>query len=392
MNRIGDATLEGLFTVSLALATSMLAPECSAALVSGGRVMYNPPYEISERARALRDDMLIVDLHADSLLWGSDLLQKNRTGHVDVPRLIEGGVGAQVFGIVTKVPPGLKLEGNDGRSDSITLLTRVNNWPEGTRHSLMQRALYQAGRLHEFAARSDGRLIVVRSRAEWEGYLKLRRERRDIVAGLLSIEGAHALEGDLANLDKLYDAGVRMISPSHFFDTDIGGSAHGTARGGLSELGRQMIRRMEEKGMIVDLAHASPKVIEEVVAMATRPVVISHTGVRGTCNNPRNLDDGQLRAIARTGGVIGIGFWDVATCDINTYAIVKAIRHAANIVGADHVALGSDFDGSVTTPFDATGIGQLIDGLLKQGFSEAEIRKIMGENVSALFLRTLPAQ
>jgi membrane dipeptidase len=389
---IGEATLEGLFAVSLALAASVLAPECSAAPVSGGRVMYNPPYQISERAKALRDDMLIVDLHADSLLWGSDLLQKNRTGHVDVPRLIEGGVGAQVFGIVTKVPPGPKLEGNDGRSDTITLLTRVNGWPEATRNSLLQRALYQAGRLHEFAARSDGRLIVVRSRGEWESYLKLRRERRDIVAGLLGIEGAHALEGDLANLDKLYDAGVRMISPSHFFDTDIGGSAHGTARGGLTQLGRQMIRRMEEKGMIVDLAHASTKVIDEAVAMVTRPVVISHTGVRGTCNNPRNLSDEQLRAIAKTGGVIGIGFWDVATCDINTYAIVKAIRHAANVVGADHVGLGSDFDGSVTTPFDATGVGQLIDGLLKQGFSEAEIRKIMGENVSALFLRTLPAQ
>jgi microsomal dipeptidase-like Zn-dependent dipeptidase len=183
-----------------------------------------------------------------------------------------------------------------------------------------------------------------------------------------------------------------MISPSHFFDTEIGGSAHGTTRGGLTALGRQMIRRMEEKGMLVDLAHASAKVIEEVAAMATRPVVVSHTGVRGTCNNARNLDDGQLRSIARTGGVIGIGFWDVATCGIKTFAIAKAIRHAANVVGAQHVALGSDFDGNVTTPFDATGIAQLIDGLLEEGFSEAEIRKIMGENVSALFRLTLPAQ
>lgn len=361
-----------------------------ASLIIGGHTTYGPPYKISDRARALRNDMLIVDLHADSLLWAADLVERNRRGHVDIPRLIEGGVGAQVFGIVTKSPARLNIESNDDSSDTIGLLAFAHGWPPNTRSSLVLRALYQARKLHEFAARSDGRLIIVTSRADWDDYLKRRRERRDIVAGLLGVEGAHALEGDLTNVDRLFDAGIRMMSPSHFFDTDIGGSAHGIVKGGLTDLRKRLIPRLEAKGIVVDLAHASARTLDDVLAIATRPVVVSHAGVRGTCDNTRNLSDEQLRAIVRTGGLIGIGYWATAVCGRDVRDIVRAIRHAASVAGVDHVALGSDFDGATTTPFDTTGVGQLIDGLLEDGLSEAEIRKIMGENASALLRRVLP--
>lgn len=361
-----------------------------AAMVVGGYTTYSPPYRASDHALALRGDMLIVDLHADSLLWGLDLVERQRRGHVDIPRLIEGGVAAQVFGIVTKAPARMNIESNDDSSDSLALLARIDGWPEDARKSLARRVLYQAGKLDTFAARSNGRLVVVRSRADWTRYLEQRRARRDVVAGILSVEGAHALEGDLANVDRFFDAGVRMMSPSHFFDTDVGGSAHGIVKGGLTDLGRRVLQAMERRGMLVDLAHASERTITDVLALATRPVIVSHTGVRGTCDNRRNLGDDQLRAIARTGGLVGIGFWTIAVCGRDARDIAAAIRHAVDVAGAGHVALGSDFDGSVTTPFDATGLAQLIDALLERGLSEAAVRKVMGENASGLFSRLLP--
>ena len=148
--------------------------------------------------------------------------------------------------------------------------------------------------------------------ADLAAYEVARRERPAITAGLLAIEGAHALDGDPANVEVVADAGFRMMSPSHFFDNAFGGSAHGVAKTGLTDAGREMIRRMEARGMLVDVAHASVATIDDVLAMAARPVVASHTGLCGIADNPRNLTDEQARAIAATGGVIGIGFWPTA--------------------------------------------------------------------------------
>jgi microsomal dipeptidase-like Zn-dependent dipeptidase len=125
--------------------------------------------------------------------------------------------------------------------------------------------------------------------------------------------------------------------------------------------------------------------------MATRPLIVSHTGVKGTCNNPRNLSDDELRAVARTGGVIGVGYWQTATCGTDAAAVARAIKYAAGIVGIDHVALGSDFDGGAPMPFDSSALVLITDALLKQGFSEEEIRKIMGENVVSILLDLLPS-
>lgn len=142
--------------------------------------------------------------------------------------------------------------------------------------------------------------------------------------------------------------------------------------------------------MIVDVAHASGRTIDDVLAIATRPVFVSHSGVRGTCDNQRNLSDEQLKGIARTGGVIGIGFWDTAVCGKDARAIAKAIRYTANLIGTDHVGLGSDFDGAVVEPFDTTGLVQITDALITEGFTDEEIGKIMGRNVLRLLVQNLP--
>ncbi len=349
-----------------------------------------PPYQVSAQARELHQKLVVADLHADSLLWDRNLLERGSWGHVDVPRLIEGNVALQAFTIVSKTPRGMNIESNDDKTDNITLLAIAERWPIATWTSLKERALYQARKLHQVAEASAGKLVLIKSAAELERYLERRQQERAITAGLLGIEGAQVLEGNAANVEVLFEAGFRMMSPTHFFDNEMGGSAHGVNKGGLTEAGKEMIRRMEAKRMIVDLAHASPRTINDVLAMATRPVVVSHTGVKATCNNTRNLSDDQIRGIARTGGVIGIGFWETAVCGTDAKAIVRAIRHVVNLVGVAYVGLGSDYDGGIAAPFDTTGVVQITEALLADGFTEAEIRLIMGGNVIRLLKTDLP--
>lgn len=351
-----------------------------------------PPYMASERAVELHKKLLVSDMHADSLLWKRDLLERGSRGHVDIPRLIDGNVALQAFTIVTKTPYVWKMniERNDDKGDNITILAIVERWPTATWSSLTQRALYQARKLQDAASRSGGKFTVIKTSAELSAYLDRRITEPRITAGFLGIEGAHALDGNLDNIDVLFDAGIRMMAPTHFFDNDIGGSAHGVEKGGLTDKGKEMIRRMEQKRMIVDVAHASAQTIDDVLAIATRPVLVSHTGVRGTCDNQRNLSDDQLKGIARTGGVIGIGYWDTAVCGTDAKAIAKAIRYAANLVGADHIALGSDFDGAVVEPFDTSGLVQITDALMAEGFTDEDIGKIMGRNVLRVLIQNLP--
>jgi microsomal dipeptidase-like Zn-dependent dipeptidase len=357
---------------------------------SENKVLNKPPYTTTPRAIELHRQLTIADLHADSLLWGRDLLQRGTYGHVDIPRMVDGNVALQVFSLPTQSPRGLNIEHNDDTTDNITLLAIVDRWPIRTWNSLTERALYRAGRLHAMAKATRGTFVVIESAADLSSYLNRRQQNHNLAAGLLSIEGAHALDGKLENLEVLYRAGYRMMSPSHFFDNDIGGSAAGVAKTGLTDKGREWVRQMEARHMIIDLAHASSKTIDDVLAVSTRPVVVSHTGVKGTCNNNRNLSDDQIRAIAAKGGLIGIGYWDTATCGSDAAAIVHAMRYASDRVGVEHVALGSDFDGAVTTPFDTSGLPQVTDAMLAAGYSDQDIRKIMGENVVKFLLANLP--
>jgi microsomal dipeptidase-like Zn-dependent dipeptidase len=239
----------------------------------------------------------------------------------------------QFFTVVTKSPRDLNIEQNSPDTDNIFWLALAQRQPLGNLSSLLKRAVYQAEKLHENAEKERGKFIIIKTKRDLSGFLHRRKNEPDLIAGVLGIEGAHALDGKAKNVDVLFEAGFRMMSPSHFFDSEMGGSAHGVEKGGLTEAGREMIRRMERRGMLVDVAHASARTIDDVLQMAKRPVVVSHTGVRGTCDNNRNLTDEQLRRIAETGGIVGIGFWDTAICGEDAAAIAKAIRYATNAVG-----------------------------------------------------------
>lgn len=392
MSRLGLAARVGAAVAGAAAAT--FGPSAAVAFVERrhNRVHRPGPYRASDRANELCTTLEVVDLHADSLLFGRNLLARSTRGHVDVPRLIEGGIAIEALAVATKFPRHLNLERNDDRSDDVLLLAIAERWPPRTWSSLLERAIHLARRAHEFAERSDGMLVLIDSRERLASYLERRRTDRGMTSAILAIEGAHALDGDVANVDRVADAGFVMMSPAHFFDTRFGGSAHGIEKGGLTPVGREMIERMESRSMIVDIAHASRATIDDVLRIASRPVVASHTGVLGTCDTLRNLSDDQVRGIAATGGVVGIGFWPAAVCGDDAAAIARAIAHAASVAGVEHVALGSDFDGNVTVPFDATGMPLLVDALLDIGFADDDVRAVMGGNAIRVLTQSLPAR
>jgi microsomal dipeptidase-like Zn-dependent dipeptidase len=355
------------------------------------RVEGPAPPPPSERARALFARLRVVDLHADPLLWQRDLARRHEHGQVDLPRLLEGNVALQVFGLVTQVPAGINFERNESDAfDVVTLIALSQRWPVATWRSRLARAEHQAAKLGALAARSEGRLAVIRDAAGLRAFLAERARDPRRVAGLLGIEGAQALDGTRDGLDRLFAAGVRMIGLAHFFDNAVAGSSAGAAQHGLTPLGRAVVARMQALGVAVDLAHVSPAAVSDALALATKPVVVSHTGVQATCPGPRNLSDEQIRGVAATGGVIGIGYFEGAVCGTGLGEIARAMRHVKGLVGARHLALGSDFDGAVTTAFDTTALASLVDALLAAGFGEDEIRGVMGENALRVLGETLP--
>lgn len=349
------------------------------------KVVAHEPYAVSDEARALHETMRLADLHADALLWMRDPLKRHKRGQVDLPRLKEGRYRLQVFSAVTKAPKAMNYDRNTGDTDNITLLAIAQRWPVKSWSSLLERALHQAERLESAARRSNGALVVIRTRSDLGRALA-----GDAVAGLLATEGAHPLEGKIENVDRLYDAGYRMLGLQHFFDNELGGSLHGVSGEGLTEFGREAVKAAEAKGMIIDVAHSSQEAASDALEIATKPLVVSHTGIKGHCDSARNVPDDLLKAIADKGGLIGVGFWDGAVCDSSIDAVADAIVYAVGLLGADHVALGSDFDGSVTTAFDSSESAALVSELLERGLNAEEIRKVCGENEIAFFLAHLP--
>jgi len=347
--------------------------------------------EVTDAARAFHQTLLVGDLHTDSALWNRDLTRRSDQGHVDVPRLIEGNVALQVFTSVTKSPAGQNYEENDADArDNITMLALVQLWPMRTWQSLAERAIYQAERIDRIAEAQPDQLQMVRNQAELARVLERRAQGEPVVGAILGTEGSHALDSDLANVDRLYDAGLRIMGLQHFFDNALGGSLHGLSGAGLSDFGREAVTAMLERNMIIDVAHSSEAVVDDVLAMTDKPLIVSHTGFSGQCDTPRNISDDTMKAIAAEGGLIGVGYWDAAVCDVSVGGIVDAIRYGIDLVGEDHVALGSDYDGSTTTPMDTSGLELLTAEMLARDFSETEIRKVMGENLARFLASELP--
>ena len=356
---------------------------------SSNRITRAAPWPVSPAARALHATLTIVDLHEDTLLWQRNMTRFAARGHVDLPRLEAGNVTLSVFSSVTKVPRGLNYRSNPATSDILPLLAIAQLQPVRTWFSLLERSLWHAEKLRRVAAADPG-LRIVRTAADLEAGLAARRAGKVQHLALLSIEGMHDLEGRFGNLDVLFRAGFRMGGLAHFFDNELAGSMHGERKGGLTPFGRKVVAAMEDRGMIVDVAHASHATVADVLAMARKPVVFSHGGVKGTCNTNRNLTDEEIRGIARTGGVIGIGLWDVASCSDKPAGAAKAMRYVRDLVGIQAVALGSDFDGAVAEPIDVAGLDALTQALIDEGFTPGEVRAAMGGNAIRVLRADLP--
>ncbi|MFK8042346.1 dipeptidase [Congregibacter sp.] len=357
------------------------------------KVMEHEPYVISDDARVLHDSLVVGDLHTDSTLWARDLTDRADRGHVDLPRLREANVALQAFTFVTRSPKGQNYESNDADApDTITLVALIQRWPVATWSSLTERALLQARKLAAIQADDPTLLRILRSQDDLAAVMEARAQGVQTIGALLGIEGSHALDGSLDNIDRLRSAGVRMFGLHHFFDNALGGSLHGTGGGGLSDFGKDVVARLDERGAIIDVAHSSEQSVSDVLAMSDSPLVVSHTGFQGYCPTPRNISDDLMQQIAMGGGLIGVGYWDAAICKVSPRGIVEAIRYGIDLVGVEHVALGSDYDGSTTVPFDTSELAALTQEMLNQGFAEEEIRLVMGGNMLRFLQENLPLE
>lgn len=366
-------------------------------IAAGGmnRVTGDPPV-ISPEGAALHATLAVGDLHADSLLWNRDLLTRSTRGHADLPRLDEGNVAVQVFSAVTKSPAGQSYESNatDAR-DMITALMVAQLRPPRLWSSLKERALDQAARLAATAEAAPEQLRLILTADDLGALLAEREAGSRVIGGILALEGAHPLEGDLGNIAVLAGAGYRIFGITHFFDNELGGSLHGAAGAdspGLSDFGNAAVSELVARELIIDLAHASPAVARDVLDTPGARVMVSHGGIHGHCPTQRNFTDDLMQDIAAAGGIVGIGFWDEAVCGTSVDSIAEGIEAAVALLGPDAVALGSDFDGAVRTPIDASGLAAITSALLARGMDEETIAAVMGGNMMRFLAESLPRQ
>lgn len=347
----------------------------------------------SAEALALHQQLIVGDLHADSALWGRDLLADNGWGQVDLPKLIAGGAALQMFTTVTKSPRGQNYEHNvTDAPDNITLLGLAQRWPADARNNLLERALLQGERVRSAVAAHPG-FTFIQSQSDLEALLARRARGEKAVGALLGTEGAHALDGELDSIERLYAAGFRMVGLQHFFDNRLGGSLHGESQNGLTNFGKRAVRAMQAQGILIDVAHSSEATVHDTLQeTGGAALIVSHTGFNGHCPSPRNISDETMAMIAEAGGLIGVGFWADVTCGEGIDAIVGAIRYGIDHFGLDHIALGSDWDGSVTTPIGAAQLPHLTQALLDKDFTEQEIHAVMGGNMARFLATHLPPQ
>jgi len=374
------------------------------------RVSLGPPYNLENpTAQQLHENLFVADLHADTLLWERDLLNRHDRGHLDVPRMIEGNIALQAFTVFTKIPfpykrlfstPWFETYYSQHAPDVATILAMAQLGDERKRGSLKERALYYGERLQEWANQSNGKLTLIKTAQDLSAYVTRRKNNPNLTAGFLGLEGAHALEGDVNNVQEFYDTGYRMIALVHFYDNEFAGSSTGDEKRGLKKpKGEELIKELGKKKMILDLAHTSHKTIDDVMKLYDQQpsyplpgIVVSHIGIQEKCKRgERNLHDQHIKKIAKHGGLIGIGLWEGAMCGKDVGTTVDAIKWVADLLSnVDSIALGSDFDGAVKTHFDATGMPLLTQALKSGGYTDQEIRQIMGENLRDFLLAHLP--
>lgn len=327
-----------------------------------------------EEARRLHDEIVVFDLHADTpkLMHrlGYDLAARHERrrprqasyyGHVDLPRMRDGGLAAQVFGLWTfPYPERGCARSVHGQLDALDLAIEKN--PAEIARCLSGddvRAAHRAGK----------------------------------VAALAGIEGGQALEGSIDEVARFAARGVRSIGLVHFSANAIASPAYGVgakAERGLTEFGREVVAEMGRLGVIVDLAHINRTGFFEALEATRDPVLVTHTGVVGVHEHWRNIDDEQLRAVGERGGAVGIIFAPRYLGGRTVEAVVDHIVHVIDVAGEDVPALGSDFDGFVIPPSgleDASMLPRLTSALAARGLSRAALEKVLGGNA----LRVLDA-
>lgn len=356
-------------------------------------VLPHATYPISQQARQLHQKLIIGDWHADSLLWNRDLNKHHKYGHVDFPRLQQGNVALQMFTTVTKSPDDLNYHDNAADApDNITNLLILQRWPLATWSSLTARAQHQAHRLKQMIAAAPENIMLITSQQDVSDFLAKRAASPKLIGALLGTEGSHALDGDLKSIQLLFDQGFRMMSLQHFFDNKLGGSLHGLSSAGLTAFGRQAVEAMQARNIIVDLSHSSEQTVEDVLNITKKPLIISHTGFKGHCDTPRNINDSLMIRIAETDGLVAVGYWSEAVCGSSPQDIADAIIYGITIIGEDHIALGSDFDGAVETALDSSELIAITQALLDKGLEERAIFKVMGGNMLLFLQNNLPSQ
>jgi|TARA_B110001454_G_scaffold33836_1_gene33196 membrane dipeptidase len=340
------------------------------------------PFEVSDKANKLHKDLLIGDWHADSTLWNRDLSNQYDYGHVDIPRLQKGNVALQMFTSVSKSPRGQNYNKNEtSANDNITLLVILQRWPIKTWSSLAERVIYQARKIRTLEKEDSQNFMLILSQSDLNDFMQKRKSNLDLIGGLLGTEGSHALDGELQNIERLFDEGFRMMSLQHFFDNKLGGSLHGISGRGLTKFGQEAIKEMLRLGIMIDVSHSSENVVKDVLSLSDQPILVSHTGFNGYCPSSRNISDSLMKEIAKKGGLVAVGFWDAAVCNNTPKSVAEAIQYGIKLIGAKHVALGSDFDGAVRPGFDSSELVAITHELLEAGVEESDIRLVMGENM-----------
>jgi len=319
----------------------------------------------------LHGEAVVVDTHCDTLKcllpeftrprdsMGDDRSDlgmgvRSNLGHVDVPRLLEGGVDCQVFAVSSE----------RSRTPAHPLRT----------------ALEMIGRFYR-ECESCGSLTPVTSHDE-----VLDAKRKGMVAGLLSIEGADVIEGRIEMLRVFHRLGVRMVGLVHSLRNQLAdGVTDRRTGGGLSELGIQAVEELNRLGMIIDVSHINDEGFWDVLDLTKNPVIASHSNSRAVCSHPRNMTDEMIVALAENGGVMGMNFAPsfVHPEQATLKRVVDHIDHIVDLVGPDHVGLGSDFDGIPSTPVgleDVTKMPRITGELVNREYSEVDIKKILGGN------------
>ncbi|MCX6136663.1 MAG: dipeptidase [Ignavibacteriales bacterium] len=336
-------------------------PDTSRVVLTNGLYMNSTIETVHSRA-------FVIDLHNDMLeqmIGGYQIGIRNPLNgdnQTDLPRLKDGGVDAQMVSIWTDGDTASHTHYAECMVLADTFQAQVNRYST-------QVAL----------ARSSGEIAAVNASGR--------------LAAVYGLEGGHAIENSLAKLQAFYALGVRYMTLTWNNSSNWAISAADTrsATQGLTDFGKQVIRSMDSLGIIVDISHVGIKTIQDVLTITKNPIIASHSGVRSINNNTRNLYDDQIRAIAASGGVIGVVFYRSFLSSTGKATIDTVIRHMdyiRNLVGIDYIALGSDFSGGITTPTgleDVSKFPALTYALLRHGYSIADVQKVLGENYLRVF-------